>query len=284
MVQVFTGRPETGYTFVRDVELLEADGKCSEADFEALANAGDTLFAITSHARDRRKISPKRTLADNLERLSADGITACASRHSLHRFTITAADAVVDAEPPVSLRTLIENHPVLAPFTALPAKENGVDIEGIVAVRGRLLIGFRGPVLRHNLVPILAVPQTLSEIAGDGVHTLFVDLHGRGVRDMTVGPGDTIHILAGPNGDEPQPYLIIAWNGRTQLPGNDRAADDPVRPPDVRCELPAVVDAGGEHKPEGLAYVDTTADGDRYLIVFDGKPPLTAKLLVLPRR
>ena len=284
MVQVFRGRPETGYTFVRDVLLLDADGKCSEADFEALTASGDTFFAITSHARDRKKISANRTLAENLDRLSADGINACGTRHSLHRFTLTGAAAVADVEPPVSLRKLIENHPVLAPFAALPAKENGVDIEGLVAVRDRLLVGFRGPVLRHNLVPILDIPQALSTIGADSIRTLFVDLLGRGVRDMAAGPGDTIDILAGPNGDEPQPYLVIAWNGRTQLPGKDRPASDPVLPPDVRCQLPAVVDARGEHKPEGLAYLDTTADGDRYIVVFDGKPPLTAKLLVLPKR
>ncbi len=46
------------------------------------------------------------------------------------------------------LRDLLEDDEHLAPFLAIPGKDNGLDVEGI-AVRGdRVLLGLRGPVLR----------------------------------------------------------------------------------------------------------------------------------------
>ena len=49
---------------------------------------------------------------------------------------------------------------MLQRFTQIPSKENGVDIEAI-AVKGKdgdkLHLGFRGPVLRDNLVPIMVL-------------------------------------------------------------------------------------------------------------------------------
>jgi hypothetical protein len=75
--------------------------------------------------------------------------------------------------------SLIVNDPFLAPYVALPSKENGIDIEGIAATDKYLFVGFKGPVFRQNYVPILQLNHDFEPVPADsGSPLLFVDLGG----------------------------------------------------------------------------------------------------------
>ena len=148
-------------------------GKHAELDLEAVATSGTTVYAVGSHSRVRSRIKPDDTPAQAQAKMATikdDG----GKRDVLVRFTL-AADGTAPELEKSSLRPAIEASPVLQPFTGLPGKENGVDIEGL-AVRGDVLfVGFRGPVLRDNFVPVLRTKFG----KGHG-EVLFVTLGGRG--------------------------------------------------------------------------------------------------------
>ncbi len=270
-VQVFDADPAQGYGHSHDELLFKAPASCEEADFEALARDGDTLFAIGSHSRNRSKQKLDSSYKKNRERLTRDGIKSCEARNELRKFRLTGGKRVETLQE-ASLRDLIGNHPVLAPFAKLPNKENGVDIEGLAAKDGSLYVGFRGPVLRQNYVPILRIPQDLLQISQDNSELLFVDLGGRGVRDIASVPGG-FFILAGPNGDEQQSFAIYFWDGKDQVGGHGHR----VSPPDLKCDLGTF----GVSKPEGLAFLGASSAGVRFILVYDGPAPLRAELLTV---
>jgi hypothetical protein len=274
-IQVFKGSPDTGYSSKPDIVLFEASpGACKGADFEGLTRNGDVYFAITSHSLNRVSQSPKNSYETNRRNLTREGVAACDSRHQLVKFRIGTSNAVEVMER-TSLRDMIERHPVLGPFARIPSKENGIDIEGIAALGDDLFVGFRGPVLRQNYVPVLRLSQTMTREAVERSETLFVDLGGRGIRDLAPGKdGKDLVILAGPNGDEAQSFAIYFWDGRDQVGGEGHTTSLP----NPRCDL----GRHGKDKPEGIAYVDTVAAGMRFLIVYDGDPPLKAELRTVP--
>jgi hypothetical protein len=274
MLQIYEGDPSKGYQWKKDVLLFRPqDGQCADADFEGLTAYGNLYFAITSHSRDRKKQDKKITYAKNRKRLTAAGLDDCDARHQVFRFRLNQADELADQPNIGDLMPLIAGDPSLAPYVALPSKENGVDIEGIAATDEYLFVGFKGPVFRENYVPILRLNHDFQPVpsAESGSPLLFVDLGGRGVRDMTAGPGG-IYILAGPNGNEDQSFAIYFWDGEDQIGGTDHQ----VRDPDRRCELGHF--ASG--KPEGIAYIGPGDGGERFLLVYDGKK-LQAETVVL---
>jgi hypothetical protein len=245
--------------------IVKTPKACKEADFEALTREGDTVFAITSHSRNRAKQKDGATYAQNRQKLNMDAIETCDSRHQLRKFRLTGNDKIEPLQD-VSLRDLLESHPVLGPFAHLPNKENGIDIEGLAAKDGMLYVGFRGPVLRQNFVPILRIPQDLTKASLANSETLFVNLGGRGIRDIAPAPGGFV-ILAGPNGDEAQSFAVYFWNGQDQIGGSDR----PASVADLKCDL----GPSGASKPEGIAWLQDS----RFMLVYDGPAPLRAELL-----
>jgi hypothetical protein len=192
----------------------------------------------------------------------------------LIRFRLGGHGEVKEARR-ASLRDLLRGHPVFERFAGVPSKENGVDVEGLAAREGWLFVGFRGPVLRQNYVPVLRIRQDLTQDLLSKAEVLFVDLGGRGVRGMTLGPGG-VFILAGPNGDEEQTFGIYFWDGHDQIGGVDR----PRSRAKLRCNL-GTHGANGSPKPEGIAYLDTKRAGMRFLLVYDGPAPLKAELRTL---
>ncbi|WP_195930472.1 DUF3616 domain-containing protein [Hyphomicrobium album] len=281
MAQVFEGDPKDGYTHSHNERIYEPDG-CKEADFEALAQDDDTLFVIGSHSQNRKKQNKNETRAENFRRLSADGIDEdCKSRDKLRKFRLTDGEKVETLQK-TSLRDLVDHHPVLKRFATLPNKENGIDIEGLAVFDGALFVGFRGPVLRENYVPVLRLPTDLDRIEPDGESdgALFVNLGGRGIRDLAPGPLEekALYILAGPNGDEKQNFAIYRWDGRDQLGGNGHEPD--IRQP--LCEIDLTdEDKRTKHKPEGLAYLDRTPSALRFVLVHDGEVELKAEIITI---
>jgi hypothetical protein len=280
-VQDYAGDPDNGYRLKRDVELFEADeGACAQADFEGLSRHGEEYFAVTSHSANREKQDEGDSRDANARRLTRAGISTCDSRDQLIKFKLGDGEKA-EVEQRTSLRDYINASPVLSPFAGIPNKENGVDIEGIAATDEDLFIGFRGPVLRENFVPVLRLSQDLThDKVADG-KMLFVNLEGRAIRDLAPAPDDGLYVLAGPNGDEPQTYAIFAWDGRSQVAGKGEPAGKAKR----LCELGLhPKDQEFKSKPEGFTVLEHSKDKLRFLIVFDGKKQPLAEIRTLTRR
>src|SRR5262249_11031747 len=148
----------------------------------------------------------------------------------------------------MSLAKAIKKNEILKPFRKIPSKENGIDIEGL-AVSGKwLYAGFRSPVLRGNLVPVLRFhfgEESDTEI-------FFVQLGGRGIRGLCATSSGFL-ILAGPPAEGPGSYQIYEWDGHDCLPGKDRPEKiGQCRP---LGDLPK-----NEGKPEGVAVREEQSD------------------------
>jgi hypothetical protein len=256
------------YAWHRTIPLVA--GEDVELDVEGLAVAGDAVYAIGSHSATRRSADdPTRTHARNRERLRET--EARPERDKVFRFTFdsrTGRNGVVAA---ISLRQAISAHPELGPFARLASKENGVDIEGLAADGTSLFAGFRGPVLRHGLVPVLRFTFD----SPDQGEVSFVMLDGRGIRDLA-RVGDGFLVLAGPPGDSDQPHRFYWWNGRDCTPG--RAG------PGGRVRFLGEVPSPDGGKSEALSLLgETTTDYD-VAVFYDGIPANTTVAADRPRR
>ena len=281
----------TGYDGQRTVRLADLvdlpAGPDEEADLEGLARANGWLWAIGSHSLKRKKIKPGQPDAKSRKRLAS--VVREDNRFVLARLPLVTGD---DGLPRVvaddggrraallgghkdSITDLLEDDPHLAPFLAIPSKDNGIDIEGVAAHGDRLYIGFRGPVLRGWAVLLEIRPETHPRDPsrlrlrplddGDDLYrTHFLDLGGLGIRDLCPH-GDDLLILTGPSMDLDGPVRVVAWPGAATVdaPGIVPATD--LR---VLGELPY---GEGDDHAEGIALLDETGEDGRpkLLVVYD---------------
>jgi len=247
--------------------LVVLDPKAGEIDIEALAWSDPWLYVLGSHARKRKPLDPRRSAAENRARITE--IDREKDRERLFRLRIdpNVGTAVPESLERVSLAKLIKDDPILSPFREIPSKENGVDIEGLaVGPGGELVVGFRGPVLRGNLTPLMVVALSDGRFSQPRLtHELrFVNLEGRGIRSIA-NYRDRFLLLAGPVGDQPIPYRIYLWDGTDLLPGRDAPGRSGHL--EALCELPLPKPGA---KAEALELVEERPGALRVLVLFDG--------------
>jgi hypothetical protein len=246
-----------GYTLRKDRDVVLADdGK--EVDIEGIACEGRRVYVIGSHSHVRPRLQAADSYAKNRKQI--ERIRTHPSRDLLARFTLQEDGKALSLEK-TSLRSVIETNPILGPFAHLPANENGVNIEGLAVKEGRLYVGFRGPILRGNYVPILKCDFDHL----DSAELLFVNLEGLGVRDLAAVKEGFL-ILAGPMGDGPGAAKVFSWNGRDCLPGGKRP--DAAGETRELCRIPHKKNA----KPEGIVITQESESTYEFLVSFDGLP------------
>ncbi|MBE1557925.1 DUF3616 domain-containing protein [Nonomuraea africana] len=222
-------------------------GREDEADIEGLARADGWLWAVGSHSLKRRRAKSREKAA---RRLSA--IIREPNRFILVRLPLEGAGLGKGAIL-TGLADALAEDAHLGPFTAIPGKDNGLDVEGLAVLGERVFLGLRGPVLRGWAV-VLEL-----DLREDGPHRLklkgyhkhFLDLGGLGVRDLCPYDGDLL-LLTGPTMDLDGPVRIMRWDG--------------IGAPVPVADLPYGV--GCDH-PEGLAAL---GDG-RLMVVYDSPSP-----------
>jgi len=261
-VQVLRRTGANQYRVDQNILVLQGDQEDGrEMDIEGITVSGHDIYVIGSHSRRRKNVKSDEKLKANVKTFSDDEIRDEKSRYSLFRLTVDANVQVTNREK-TSLRDIIENDPVLKTFDKIPSKENGVDIEGLAVKDDWLYVGFRGPVFRANYVPVMKLkfddPEASHEL-------LFVDLGGRGIRDITSVSGGFL-ILAGPVGDGPGSYQLCFWDGNDMIPGSNRHAEDV-----GHVSLLGEITPPENGKAEGTVVLsppqDTTYD---LVIVYDG--------------
>jgi hypothetical protein len=239
-------------------KVLPLKSSIDELDLEGLAWQAPYLYATGSYGLKRKKLKDDLNQKDNLKRLTP--IELEASRQQLFRIELDQDFNPKDIQV-LSLADIIKDDPILKPFSDLPSKENGVDIEGLaIDTDGQLILGLRGPVLRGNIVPLLKIKLAKKSFKVKEVTPVYLELQGRGIRGLSETPNGFL-VLAGATGDQPLPYQVYVWSGENGLEGTDRKANT------VRhvCELPE-----GAGKPEGIQFLQQTAQQIEFLIVQDG--------------
>ncbi|MEU7859866.1 DUF3616 domain-containing protein [Nonomuraea sp. NPDC049141] len=238
-------------------------GPEDEADIEGLARADGQLWAVGSHSLKRRRVKSKDP-AKAAKRLAT--VIREENRFVLVRLPL---DPATNAPLPGAilsgrhnLAAHLEDDPHLAPFLALPGKDNGFDIEGIAVLDERVYLGLRGPVLRGWAVvleirPVETEPGELRLGAPYRKH--FLDLGGLGVRDLCPYGRDVL-LLAGPTMNLDGPVRVVRW--RVHQAGDVVPAEEL----ETVVELPYGI--GCDH-PEGMALMP---DG-RLMIVYDSPSP-----------
>ncbi|MBT9312743.1 DUF3616 domain-containing protein [Leptothoe kymatousa] len=261
------------YEVDRDLEIeLPAGKDALEIDIESIAFDNDKtcLYIIGSHSQKRRTVKvAEKTAAENRDRLTDDRIEKESDRNRIFQVALKPKSGKVkDIQQVDNLKKLFAEDNYLKRFVEIPSKENGIDIEGLAFQDERLYLGFRGPILRGNYVPVMVIPSKGFEKEITDYEIRFVQLNGGAIRDMTAVDGGFL-IIGGPMGDAPGPYGIYFWDGSDMVYGTDRPV--PMPPACIRLEeiVPPIGDDGAMGKAEGITVVEETATGYRVLIVFD---------------
>jgi hypothetical protein len=257
-------------------------GPDDEADIEGLARHGPYLWAVGSHSSRRKQIKAKHD-GDKAVRRLAEVIDE-PSRRLLARLAVAedpdglpaivrrTSEGYTSALLPGGITGLLAFDAHLAPFLAIPGKDNGLDIEAVAAHHESLYLGLRGPVLRGWAVVIALLPQynaaldvlELAPLDDNGAvyRTHFLDLDGLGVRDLCPDGTDLL-VLAGPSMDLDGPVRVYRWR--------DAVLDEAsriVRAPALSRELDLPFGDGDDHA-EGIGLLD----GKRLLVVYDSPAP-----------
>lgn len=261
-----------------------------EADIEGLAFADGYLWLVGSHGLKRKNPRPERD--DNLKRLASVGYDG--NRCLLARVPVVVGDdglATLAREAPDGRRAavlkggkrrnqltaLLAEDPQLAPFLAIPGKDNGLDIEGLAHCGGRLLLGLRGPVLRGwSCLLEIALEEKKGTLRlaplGDGgpfYRKHFVRLAGLGVRDLH-RDGDDLLILAGPTMVLDGAIRVFRWPGALPALAGVPAARDAELWWESPLELLALPHGVGEDRAEALcALPPDWAGPQRWLVLYD---------------
>jgi len=179
--------------------------------------------------------------------------------------------AVIGAAGAKNLTDLLVTDPHLAPFLAIPSKDNGLDVEGLAVHGDTLYIGLRGPVLRGWACVLEVLPTTddrdptrLRFAAfhdGTRYRKHLLDLGGLGVRDLCPD-GDDLLVLAGPSMALSGPVRLHRWH-RAAHAETSRV----VRGAELTLETELPHGAGEDHA-EGIALLGEAADA-RLLVVYD---------------
>ena len=229
-----------------------------EIDVEGIASVDNTVYVVGSHSAKRSKVKPaKKKYATNRDRLAS--ISPEPGRQRIFKLQINSTTGEITERIEKSLWPAITDSSYLAPFAGIPSKENGIDIEGIAADSDTVYIGFRGPVLRMNYVPIMVAEFDSLGEPDYKPDIRFVNLDGRGIRDMTK-VADGFLLIGGPVA-ELGTFELYHWNGQDAVTGTDRK----VRPVVRLGEIPTT----GGAKPEGILVVDDAAGYYDILIVYD---------------
>lgn len=262
-------------------DLLPLADPEAEADLEGLAADDGWLWVVGSHARTRPK--PDKAPDATMDLAELANLNDTRARCLLARLPLVRGRAgwtpvAVDGDRRAgilrqngkgnALARHLAKDPLLKPFTHIPAKEGGVDVEGIAVCGDRVALGMRGPVIAtHALMIELAVaakPSGRLKLAGPPVLRLLA-LEGLGVRDLK-RCGDDLLILAGPTTGLDGPCALYRWRGWVEDPPRDARVVRLHRPERI-LELP--FGRGADH-PEGLALWN---EGRRLLVIHDSPAP-----------
>ncbi|OQW89220.1 MAG: hypothetical protein BWK72_04530 [Rhodoferax ferrireducens] len=250
-----------------DAKPLQFAGDQQELDAEAAAGDGRYLYITGSHAVKRTDCA-NNPGSRHVLRLPLDPVSGRAAPSQ-------AADTgrlwdIMQTLP--ELQAFLGERKCLGtqppPKAPLLKGQQGINIEGLALQGGRLVFGFRGPVIDGTALTLAVDAQALFE-GGDvkpQVTRLALGAH-RGIRDM-VAVSDGILLLAGPDDDGDSAsvgWAVFHWDG---MPGTRVVSPKLLARLDLSAVKQRFCDA--EIKPEGLTVLAETPQDYQVLVLSDG--------------
>jgi Protein of unknown function (DUF3616) len=257
-----------------------------EIDIEGLAYADYYLWLVGSHSWKRKKPKSDKSDAKNIQRLAT--ITSEANRYILGRIPLVNGELFASCPHPQNpdleltaaklevtpqgnlLMEALANDPHLGFFVkaAIPGKDNGFDIEGIIVYQNKIFLGLRGPVLRgwaiilefelEDSTPGLMILRPIAE-KEKRYKKHFIDLNGLGIRDLYLD-GEDFLILAGPTMDLDGPVQVYRLKNGVNLPENV------MNQPEIVLEIPY----GNKcDRAEGITLFQDVRGTRSLLVVYD---------------
>ena len=261
MVQVAVPQPAdtTRFTVRPDLDMVMLQSK-TELDIESIARVKDTnvYYVSGSHSLKRRLLEPDAPKENNLRSLQE--IVFEPSRFHIFRIEVDPITHALKSKRSIGLFQVIARDPVLRRFAQIPSKENGIDIEGI-ASKGKdgntLYLGFRSPVLRDNLVPIMVLPFDQPS----DYKLIYIDLKGYGIREL-VKVKKGFLIIAGPPGSATGPFYVYFWDGDDGIPDKGKRKS--------RLRLLGALPTPAGAKAEGMVVLKESDTQYDVAVVYDG--------------
>jgi hypothetical protein len=250
------------------------EGPQEEVDVEGLDCAGDHLWLVGSHSRTRKRIEKTDDDAKAVTNLRT--VRSHPNRHVLIRLLVDdgtpKGGALLGSVGGLADALFTDEH--LSPFLSIPSKDNGLDVEGLVAVDDEVvLVGLRGPVLRGWAVVVElrldGASGRADRLALGDCRKHFLWLDGLGVRDLC-RDGDDVVLLAGPTMDLDGPERLYRWKGAVRERETEVVRGKPLTRLPVR--LPLRSDGGepeeGRDRAEGITLLPDAAEPS-LLVVYD---------------
>ncbi len=270
---VFDEGTQAGFATVKerallpDPQALSFTGLVGELDAEGAATDGQFVYVTGSHSAKRADCAsnPGSRL---VLRLRMDPVTgrALPSSQVVSGRLWALMQAQPELQPFVGERKCLGTKP--PPKAPLLQGQQGINIEGLALQGGRLVFGFRGPVIDGAAFTLAVDAKALFE-GGDAkpqVTRLVLGAH-RGIRDM-VAVSDGVLILAGPDDDgdsDGAGWAIFHWDGS---PSSQIKSPKPLARLDVGGVKQRACDV--QIKPEALSVLTETPRGYQLLVISDG--------------
>jgi hypothetical protein len=262
-------------------DLLDLADPDEEADLEGLAVEDDWLWVLGSHARTRPwpekakdgcidlddladlKDTRARCLLARLPLVEDGDALQPFARHGKRR-----AGLLPQTKHCNELSKALRHDPLIGPFTRLPAKEGGLDIEGIAVCGERVALGLRGPVIATHAVLLEARIEAKNSgrlyLKRDPVKRLLA-MEGLGIRDLK-RCGDDLLILAGPTTSLDGPCALYRWPDWANDPPQDETR---ARLHRLERLFDIPFGRGCDH-PEGLAlWGEEDGEARQILVIYD---------------
>jgi hypothetical protein len=171
-----------------------------------------------------------------------------------------------------ALAEALADDPLIKPFTRIPAKEGGLDIEGVAACGDRVALGPARPGDRdargagRSACPRRHKQPERLHLDDEPVKRLLA-MEGLGIRDLK-RCGDDLLILAGPDHRPVGPCAIYRWRGWVQDPPQDARKVRLHR----RSGSSKSRSGRGKDHPEGLALWSGDGGQARQILVIYDSP------------
>jgi hypothetical protein len=190
-----------------DLSTFLGTKKEKESDLEGAAVIGTRIYWISSHGRSKAGKVQERRYRFFATEVQPGPIPAL--------FTV--------GQPYNNLLDDLETSEELKAYKfadaarLAPEAPGGLNIEGLAATPdGKLLIGFRNPVPGGSalIVPIENPKDLVNGKKAKFGLPITLDLGGRGIRSIELGPGSSYLVVAGPVADNGS-FVLYRWSGKT---------------------------------------------------------------------